>query len=635
AYGDLDGDGALDLVVNNVNAEAFVYRNNARSLTKNQYLQVKLEGEGKNRFAIGSKVTVTSGAKSFFQELMPARGFQSSVDYVLNFGIGQSKAIDSVTVRWPDGRVSIRRNVTANERLVIRQADGSPAGAAISPKQPTPILTDVTDSVSLPFVHRENAYVDFDRERLAPKMLSTEGPYMAVADVNGDGLADVFIGGAKDQPGRLMLQKRGGRFIQSNEKVFESDRGSEDLGAAFFDANGDGFSDLYVVSGGNEFSDLAPALQDRLYLNDGRGNFSKANNSLAAESNSGSRVAAVDFDGDGDIDLFVGGRVVPGRYGTDPPNVLLVNDGHGRFTDVTARLAPELARIGMVTDATWNDVNGDGRLDLVVVGEWMPITIFLNKGKGRLERMKTRGLEMSDGWWNRIVAGDFTGDGRLDFVVGNLGLNTRFHASEKEPTMMYVKDFGGNGFVEQIVACYNHGRLYPLVLRDDLIKSLPYLKARYLSYASYANQTISDIFPHKDLADAVVKQAYTFATMLAKNNGDGSFTLVPLPREVQISPIYGILATDVDKDGKLDLLMAGNFEGVKPETGRMSAGYGMMLKGDGKGTFVPIPAIESGFFVPGQARDIQRVPTHTGELYVVTRNNDRPLVFRSNHRTSR
>lgn len=629
AYGDLDGDGALDLVVNNANAEAFVYRNNARTLTKNQYLQVKLDGERKNRFAIGAKVTVAADGTSLFEELMPSRGFQSSVDYVLNFGIGQSKSIDSLTVQWPDGRVSVVRNVAANQRLVVRQADAS-AARAIAHKNISPILADVTDSVALPFVHQENEYVDFDRERLIPKMLSTEGPYMAVTDVNGDGLADAFIGGAKDQPGRLMLQKAGGKFTASNETLFEADKGSEDLGAAFFDANGDGFPDLYVVSGGNEFSDLAPALEDRLYLNDGRGNYHKAMNSLPSESVSGSRVAAADFDGDGDIDLFVGGRVVPGRYGIDPPSVLLLNDGHGRFTDATARLAPELARIGMVTDAVWKDVNGDGRLDLVVVGEWMPITIFLNKGKGRLERMKTRGLEMSDGWWNRIVAGDFTGHGRVDFIVGNLGLNTRFHASEKEPTMMYVKDFGGNGFVEQIVAFYNHGRLYPLVLRDDLIKSLPYLKSRYPNYANYATQTVSDIFSPADLAGAVVKQAHTFATMLAKNNGDGSFSLVPLPREVQISPIYGILATDVDKDGKPDLLMAGNFDGVKPETGRMSAGYGMMLKGDGKGKFTPVRTVESGFFVPGQARDIQSLRTPAGELYVVTRNNDRPLVFRSN-----
>jgi len=297
---------------------------------------------------------------------------------------------------------------------------------------------------------------------------------------------------------------------------------------------------------------------------------------------------------------------------------------------VAARAAPGLERVGMVTDALWQDMDGDGRPDLVLVGEWMPITVFLNRGNGRLERSNIRGFEKSNGWWNRIVAGDFTGDGRVDFVVGNLGLNTRFRASETGPLTMYVKDFDGNGFMEQIIAGYSGGRSYPLALRDDLIRSLPFLKSRYVNYEKYASQTLTDVFPAKDLADAVVKNAYTFATVLAKNNGDGSFTLVPLPREAQFSPVYGILASDVDRDGKVDLMLAGNLDGVKPETGRMSGGYGVLLKGDGRGNFIPVRTRDSGFFVPGQARDIQRLRTARGEVYVVTRNNDRPLVFRSN-----
>ncbi|MEO7682583.1 MAG: VCBS repeat-containing protein, partial [Gemmatimonadaceae bacterium] len=629
AYGDLNGDGALDLVVNNVNEEAFVYRNNARTQSKNHYLQVKLLGEGSNRFAIGAKVSLWTGASSQFQEMMPSRGFQSSVDYILTFGLGQRGNVDSVTVVWPDGRVSTRASVAADQRIVIEQA-GSSAPKPIPLALPQPILVDVTDQTGLGFVHRENSYVDFDREPLIPKMVSTEGPYMAVADVNGDGLQDVFIDGAKDQTDRLLLQRRGGGFAPSSEAVFAADAISEDLGAVFFDANGDGTLDLYVVSGGNEFSEMAPALEDRLYLNDGRGNFRKANGNVPAASNSGSRVAAADFDGDGDVDVFVGGRVVPGRYGIVPPSVLLENDGRGHFADVTARAAPGLVHVGMVTDALWRDVDGDGRVDLIVVGEWMPITVFRNLGNGRLERASIPGLEKSNGWWNRIVAGDFTGDGRVDFVVGNLGLNTRFHASESEPLVMYVKDFDGNGFVDQVIAGYNNGRSYPLALRDDLMKSLPFLKPRYENYESYARQTLTDVFSAKDLADAVVAKAYQFATVLAKNNGNGSFTLVPLPLEAQLSPVYGILASDVDRDGKLDLMLAGNLDGVKPEIGRMSASYGVLLKGDGKGDFTAIRTRDSGFFVPGQARDIQRLRTARGEVYVVTRNNDRPLLFRSN-----
>lgn len=628
AYGDLDGDGALDLVVNNVNQEAFIYRNNARSLGDNRYLQVRLEGEGSNRFGIGAKVTLRSADQVFFQEMMPSRGFQSSVDYVLTFGLGQLDTLGSVTVEWPDGRTSVQENVAANQRLTIRQSEAGTA-KPVRPSAPTPLFTDVTDRIALDFAHRENAFVDFDRERLIPKMLSTEGPFIAVGDVNGDGLDDAFIGGAKDQPGALLLQQRNGRFASSNRVLFEQDRVSEDLGAVFFDANGDRSLDLYVVSGGSEFSELAPALQHRLYLNNGRGTFRKAAGHLPLTNSNGSRVAAADFDGDGDTDLFLGGRVVPGRYGIDPPSVLLTNDGSGRFTDVSKQAAPDLAGVGMVTDALWQDVDGDRRVDLVVVGEWMPMTIFRNIGAGKLERMSVPGLEKSHGWWNRIVAGDFTGDGRTDFVLGNLGRNTRLRAAENEPATMYVQDFDRNGFVEQIISYYNNGVSYPLVLRDDLIKSLPSLKPRFLKYADYSRQTAADIFSPAHLDHAVLKKAHTFETTLARNNGDGSFTLVPLPAEAQFAPVYGILPADFDKDGKLDLLLAGNFDGVKPEIGRMSASYGLFLRGDGTGRFTPARPAESGFMVPGQARDIQRVRTGRGDLYIVARNNDRPLVFRS------
>ncbi len=628
AYGDLDGDGALDLVVNNVNDKAFVYRNNARTLSTNHYLQIQLDGEGPNRFAVGAQVTLRSGGRQFFQELAPTRGFQSSVDYILTFGLGPIDTVESVTVEWPDGRVSQLPPTATNQRLTIHQAESRVARPAHHQAVP-PLFTDITDQIALPFEHRENAFVDFDRERLIPKLLSTEGPYITVGDVNGDGLDDAFIGGAKDQPSALLVQQPNGRFVGTNQPLLAKDRISEDLGAEFLDADRDGDLDLYVVTGGSEFSDLAPALEDRLYVNDGRGTLRKTSDQLPTLYGSGSRTAAADFDGDGDVDLFVGGRVVPWRYGLDPPSALFRNDGRGRFSDVSQTVAPELANIGMVTDALWIDLDGDRRLDLILVGEWMPITIFRNTAAGRLERLATPGLEHSHGWWNRIVAGDFTGDGRPDFVVGNLGLNTRLHATVDEPATMYVKDFDGNGFAEQIVCLYTDGVSYPLVLRDDLLRALPYLKGRYLKYTDYAGETAADIFGAQGLADAVRKQAQTFATALARNNGDGSFTLVPLPREAQIAPVYGILASDFDRDGALDLLIAGNFDGVKPELGRMSAGHGLFLRGDGTGRFTPVPAAESGFRVPGQARDIQRLRTRRGDVYVVTRNNDRLLVFRA------
>ncbi|HKO16457.1 MAG TPA: VCBS repeat-containing protein, partial [Gemmatimonadaceae bacterium] len=631
AYGDLDGDGAPDLVVNNVDAEAFVYRNNARTAhPQNHYLQVRLAGAGANRFGVGARVVLYAGSDTLMQEQSPTRGFQSSVDYTLDFGLGAHDTVDSLVVAWPGGagHASTMRGVRADQVLTIREVDAVPAAAlpGAAPRAAHPAL--VPAGSTLPFRHHENAFVDFDRERLMPKLVSTEGPYLAVADVNGDGLEDVYIGGAKNQPGALLLQRRDGSFVRADEALFARDSTSEDLGAVFFDANGDGRPDLYVVSGGNEYSAGAPALQDRLYLNDGHGRFHKAEGYLPAETVSGSRVVAADYDGDGDIDLFVGGRVVPWGYGTNPQSMLLRNDGTGHFTDVTARLAPELARVGMVTDAVWRDVDGDGRPDLVVVGEWMPITVFHNAGGGRLTRLQVPGLEQSNGWWNRIVAGDFNGDGRVDFVLGNLGLNGRLHASATEPLTMYVKDFDGNGSTEQIISMYNQGVSYPLPLRDDLLRTLPYLGPRFLDYKAYARERVTDIFTPAELSGALLKTTYTFATTLALNDGHGSFTLVPLPDEAQLAPVYGILAADVDHDGHTDLLIGGNFDGFRPEIGRMAASYGLLLRGDGRGGFSPVRAPESGFLVPGQTRDIARVRTREGALIIVARNDDTPLLFR-------
>ena len=651
AYGDLDGDGAPDLVVNNVNARAFIYRNNTRRLhPENHYLRVKLDGEGGNRFGLGARVTVyapahatdvSSGYPSdvYMQELSPSRGFQSSVDYVLDFGVGPHAKLDSLKVDWPDGRVSTSRDVAANTLVTMRQRDAvvTPPGARSAPVRAA-ILADVTARAALDFKHVENEFSDFEREPLIPKLVSTEGPQLAVADVNGDGLDDLYIGGAKGQPGKLFLQRRDGTFASTSDAIFAPDSLSEDVGAVFFDANGDGRPDLYVASGGNEYSVGSPAWQDRLYLNDGGGRFHKAVGAIPLESSSGSRVVAADYDGDGHVDLFVGGRVVTWGYGSAPRSMLLHNDGKGHFTDVTQSMAPELAHVGMVTDAVWRDVDGDGRLDLVVVGEWMPITVFRNMGGGKLQRIAVPGLEKSNGWWNRIVAGDFNGDGKVDFVVGNLGLNGRLHATAQYPLTMYVKDFDGSGSMEQVISIYNHGVAYPLPMRDDLLNALPSLESRLGSYKQYARAPFADIFKPTDLSGALESEVYTFATSIALNNGDGSFTLVPLPDEAQLAPVYGILATDLNHDGHPDLLLAGNFDGFKPEIGRMAASYGLVLLGEPwpYGTdkhvapFQPVRTTESGFMVPGQSRDIARLRTANGDAFVVARNNDTPLVFRLN-----
>lgn len=630
AYGDLDGDGDLDLVVNNVNHEVFVYRNEADTLLDHRFLKVQLAGEGRNRFGIGAKVTVRNGDRVFYQEQMPARGFQSSVDPVLHFGLGRLDTVESVTVQWPDDRIEVFTRVPTGQTLVADQRNATIRGTEweerASPARPR--FAEVTEQVALDYVHRENVANDFDRHPLWARMLSTEGPALAVGDVNGDGLDDVFLGGAKESPGRLLVQQPGGGFVPGDATAFEQDRISEDVGAAFFDADGDGDLDLYVAGGGSEFSEMAPALRHRLYLNDGTGRFEKAADRLPSLYVPGSCVRPGDFDGDGDLDLFVGGRSLPWAYGRIPRSTLLQNDGHGRFIDVTEAVAPALAKIGMVTDAVWADHDGDGRLDLVVVGEWMPVTVFRNTG-GRLEPLAGSGLEKTHGWWNRIVADDFDGDGDLDFVAGNLGRNTKLRATATEPLTLYVGDFDRNGVVDQILAYYQNGRLYPAALRKDLLRQLPYLAKKYPTQASYAGQPITDVLTEAQRRDALVHSVYLLDTVYIENLGDGTFRVVPLPDEAQVAPVYGILPGDFDGDGHMDLLLAGNFFEMQPEFGRLDASHGLLLRGDGRGAFSPVPARESGFRAEGQVRHVAYVnAANGGRLVLLARNNDRPQLFR-------
>lgn len=632
AYGDLDGDGAPDLVVSNVNAESFIYRNNTRTLRPaHHWLQLRLSGQERNPFAVGAAVTVHAGGTRQLQELYPARGFQSSVDYTLTFGLGAQATVDSVVVLWPDGARSVAGATPADRLLGIahpgpRAASPATAAAGTVDLTATAPLRDVTAGSGLTFTHIENDFVDFDRERLMPRMLSTEGPALAVGDVNGDGLDDVYLGGAKEQAGRLYLQSASGTFTASPTPAFDLDAISEDVSALFFDADGDGDRDLYVVSGGNEFSEDSPGLQDRLYVNDGRGRFTRKEGALPASLTSGSVVTAADIDGDGDLDLFVGSRSVPWRYGVDPKSQLLLNDGAGRFTDIADR-SPGLSTIGMVTDAVWSDIDGDRRPDLLVVGEWMPVVVYRNLGSGRLARVEDAGLARSEGWWNRIVAADLDGDGTDEYILGNLGLNSRLRATSEEPLTMIVKDFDNNGFVEQLIGMFNGGKSYPLVLRDDLIKAVPPWKARFLNYKDYALQTLDEVVPAAERSGATVRQANRLESAVLRRGADRSFRFEALPREAQIAPIYGIVPLDVNGDGHLDLLLAGNFDGVKPEIGRMAASEGLLLLGSAAGTFTAVPPKASGFRVPGQTRALRPLRTRAGMHVLVARNNAAPLLF--------
>jgi enediyne biosynthesis protein E4 len=622
AYVDLNNSGALDLVVNNINAPASIYRSRAREINGNSYLRVQLRGTAANTGGIGAKVFVTSAGSTQLMEQMPTRGFQSSVDPRLHFGLGTSKRIDSLLVVWPDRRFQRLTNLAVDTTLTLSQADARGRYADAETQAAQPLFEDVTARIGVDIKHEEDPFLDYNREPLMPHLLSTDGPALAVGDVNGDGFDDMYVGGAKWQQGRLLLQKRDGTFALSAQPALAADSVSEDVDAAFFDADGDGDADLFVVSGGNEFWGNAEALRDRLYLNDGHGSFQRATNALPAYFENGSCVVPGDYDGDGDIDLFVGSRAVSRQYGLTPRSHLLRNDGKGRFDDATGELAPTLAEAGMVSSAAWLDVDGDKRLDLVVVGEWMPVRIFRQERNRFVDRTAEAGLTGSEGWWNNVTAADLNADGRMDLVLGNLGLNSYIKASREEPARLYVHDFGGTGTLKQLLTFYKHGVSYPLAGRDELVRLIPALRSRYPSYADFGASRIDDIFAASELAGATIREAHVFASSVALSTGSGTFALRPLPAEAQFAPIYASMARDVDGDGTVDLVVAGNFHGVTPVRGRYDASYSLVLRGGGDGGFTPLDPQESRLLIDGQVRRIEPFRGARGDrLIAVARNN--------------
>lgn len=630
AYGDLDNDGDLDLVVNNVNMPMYIYRNESDiQLTDNHYLKFILKGESGNTDAIGTKITAKHQGKLFYIEQMPMRGYLSTVDPRPNLGVGSLTILDSLIIQWPDGRFTILKDVKSDQTLTLDQKDGIQIKfqQTDSLRNKNLYFRNISRENRISFTHDENDFDDFNRDRLIYNMMSTEGPHMCKADANNDGLEDLFIGGARGQAGALMLQKKDGRFIRADAPFLEEDKISEDTGCAFFDADNDGDPDLYVASGGNEFPESSSALSDRLYINEGKGRFRKSEQILpAGKYESTSCVEPCDFDNDGIIELFVGIRLKPFAYGVPANGYILENDGKGNFTNVTGQIAPELRNTGMIRDMIWTDVDKDGDKDIVLAGDWMPVKIYIN-GNGVFKELKGAFTENTTGWWNCLEAGDFDGDGDMDFVAGNHGLNSRFRASSKKPVSMYVSDFDLNGTVEQIICTYDGDNSYPLALKHDIIKQIPELGRKYVKYDLYKDQKITDIFSADQLKNAIHIDACLLETSLFINDGTGHFTRKPLPLEVQFSPVYAIKAGDFDGDKNIDLLMGGNLFNVKPEVGRYDASYGSFLLGDGTGGFRNVKTKASGLKLEGEIRDMEDFITRDGWILVVSGSNSPLQLF--------
>ena len=623
AYADLDNDGDLELIINNINKPAFIYRNETSREKNNHYLKVILKGDGLNTQGIGARVTIISDGEKQSIEQYNSRGYLSAVSPVLHFGLGEKTMIDSLIVNWGERKRQILTNVEPDQEIELSEAD---AGRYRPEKRPiTPIFSEITP----PFSH-ENPKIqinDFDRQPLLIQGLSYSGPCMAKGDVNGDGKEDVFIGGSINQSGILFLQTGNQRFKPVTSLAFDSDKNSEDAEAIFLDANMDGNLDLYVASGGYHlYAPTDPLLQDRLYLGDGKGGFVKSEDALPAMTISKGAVAVHDVNGDGAPDIFVGGRVIPGVFPEAPPSYLLMNDGQGNFKDQLEKYAPALKNWGMITDAVWVDLNQDESKELVIAGDWLPLSIFsFENGEFVNKTNEYLGKEYR-GWWNKIVVDDINGDGKPDLLAGNLGTNTQFKVSDSQPGELYYKDFDQNGAVDPIFCYYIQGKSYPYITRDELLRQLAVFRQKYNTYESYANVTINELFSSEELETAKKLTINHMETTFFLSTSNGKLEKASLPVQVQYSPVYTISVFDFDEDGIKDVLLCGNNNNAKLRLGKFDANYGMLLKGEGKGEFTYINQRKSGLQIKGDVRSVKRV----GDTFIFGRNGEPVVAYKLN-----